>query len=137
MLDPNRHEWKTLNEYVQTISKGYMNHLYEKYQNIRNETEVSEKTKATATTKLSRKQREQQQQQQQQQSGNMIETLFESEPRVYPSDYSTFSESLSNPFRLSNQPQRSRFNNNKFAVLKHNVTIPNLNVFLVNKIVRL
>ena len=91
MLDPNRHEWKTLNEYVQTISKGYMNHLYEKYQNIRNETEVSEKTKATATTKLSRKQREQQQQQQQQ-SGNMIETLFESEPRVYPSDYSTFSE---------------------------------------------
>jgi len=65
--------------------------MYEKYQNIRNETEVSEKTKATATTKLSRKQREQQQQQQQQ-SGNMIETLFESEPRVYPSDYSTFSE---------------------------------------------
>lgn len=91
MLDPNRHEWKTLNEYVQTISKGYMNHLYEKYQNIRNETEVSEKTKATATTKLSKKQREQLQQQQQQ-SGNMIETLFESEPRVYPSDYSTFSE---------------------------------------------
>ena len=41
MLDPNRHEWKTLNEYVQTISKGYMNHLYEKYQNIRNETEDS------------------------------------------------------------------------------------------------
>jgi hypothetical protein len=91
MLDPNRHEWKTLNEYVQTISKGYMNHLYEKYQNIRNETEDSEKTKATATTKLSKKQREQLQQQQQQ-SGNMIETLFESEPRIYPSDYSSFSE---------------------------------------------
>jgi len=86
--DPNRHDWKTLNEYVLTLSDARVKDLYEKYQII-----------ASSEAALIEKRKKQQQllqaqQQSQQQIKSIHETLFVSDqPRGnYPPMSSSISE---------------------------------------------
>ena len=86
--DPNRHDWKTLNEYVLTLNDARVKDLYEKYQII-----------ASSEAALIEKRKKQQQllqaqQQSQQQIKSIHETLFVSDqPRGnYPPMSSSISE---------------------------------------------
>ena len=98
--DPNRHDWKTLNEYVLTLSDARVKDLYEKHQIIASsEALAAVKQKNMDERKLIEKRKKQQQlmqvqQQSQQQIKSIHETLFVSDqPRGnYPPMSSSISE---------------------------------------------
>ena len=102
MQDPNRHDWKTLNEYVLTLSDARVKDLYEKHQIIASsEALAAVKQKNMDERKLIEKRKKQQQlmqvqvqQQSQQQIKSIHETLFVSDqPRGnYPPMSSSISE---------------------------------------------
>jgi hypothetical protein len=98
--NPNRHDWKTLNEYVLTLSDARVKDLYGKYQIIASsEALAAVKQKNMDERKLIEKRKKQQQlmqvqQQSQQQIKSIHETLFVSDqPRGnYPPMSSSISE---------------------------------------------
>ena len=139
--DPNRHDWKTLNEYVLTLSDARVKYLYGKYEIFASSEALAagrqpyEKYEKDERKLIEKKQKQQQLMQVQQQSQQQIKSTHETH---FVSDQPRGNYPLCPPpFRsrnLDNQRQRSRSSNNKFAV--PDAAVPYLHVLLVKIITR-